>query len=576
MAAATFKDVRVRAGAARLVLSDHEGTPNHKTFSVLQASALVSLVGTATLNEQERAEAASLVAAMPWFSPEDCTRVLESLTEPVATSRKSDAKKRRRELQDFTAFLSYGHTDFWKLVSTGTVPAANKLQVICQFLLKLGLRLPTEHTCKLVSSFWMVQAHSADALSALSSAQKMVYLNHVKKTFDNLRKQAGDPMSWIERLPTEPLEMCQQFPGIFNGTFHSGLQPIISPIDLSTVIAVDQSYGCRGGTRSKLQMPDSSTAAAFGINSNKDGVMQLSPRRHESSLERVASQMMGQMQQMASSQQRMFEMFLGTGQPSNLRSLTTMAGSGFLEDRPPQQRPTQAALQAPPLPAPVQDRQLMNRAAPSLGVLALPDSENKPAEVETEDDLQKMLDAMQERKRDTALAAKAAALAAKAPAEKKVPAGGSEAAQPVRSTSKATRTRPASQSKPTKDKTAAAPTEVTTPKLSKKRAGDSPCTKEIKASGPMKVPPNAKASSPAEVSPKARAAKATSPKEVSPKAKAMASVAHFSGKEKTDARAIAVQGAVVLGCAKCRFFWQGCGQCRSPHFNGFRWNAFVK
>ena len=103
--------------------------------------------------------------------------------------------------------------------------------------------------------------------------------------------------------------MCQQFPGIFNGTFHSGLQPIISPIDLSTVIAVDQSYGCRGGTRSKLQMPDSGTAAAFGINSNKDGVMQLSPRRHESSLERVASQMLGQMQQMASSQQRMFEIF---------------------------------------------------------------------------------------------------------------------------------------------------------------------------------------------------------------------------------------------------------------------------
>jgi hypothetical protein len=404
----------------------------------------------------------------------------------------------------------------------------------------------------------------------------MVYLNHVKKTFDNLRKQAGDPMSWIERLPTEPLEMCQQFPGIFNGTFHSGLQPIISPIDLSTVIAVDQSYGCRGGTRSKLQMPDSGTAAAFGINSNKDGVMQLSPRRHESSLERVASQMLGQMQQMASSQQRMFEMFLGTGQPSNLRSLTTMAGSGFLEDRPPQQRPTQAALPAPPLPAPGQDRQLMNRAAPSLGVLALPDSENNPAEEETEDDLQKMLDAMQARKRDTALAAKAAALAAKAPAEKKVPAGGSEAAQPVGSTSKATGTRPASQSKATKDKTAAAPTEVPTPKLSKKRAGDSPCTKEIKASGPMKVPPNAKASSPAEVSPKARAAKATSPKEVSPKAKAMASVARFSGKEKTAARAVAVEGAVVLGCAKCRFFWQGCGQCRSPDFKGFRWNAFVK
>ena len=287
--------------------------------------------------------------------------------------------------------------------------------------------------------------------------------------------------------------------------------------------------------------------------------------------------MLGQMQQMASSQQRMFEMFLG--QPSNLRSLTSMAGSGFLEDRPPQQRPMQAALQAPPLPAPVQDRQLMNRAAPSQGVLALAGLENEPAEVETEDDLQKMLDAMQERKRDTALAAKAAALAAKAAAEKVVPAGGSEAAQVVKSTARATIMRHASQSKPTKDNTAAALTEVTTPKLSKKRAGDSPCTKEIKASGPMKVQPNAKASSPAEASPKAKAAKAakaTSPKEVSPKAKAMASVAHFSGKEKAAARAVAVQGTVVIGCSKCRFSWQGCGQCRSPDFKGFRWNAFVK
>ena len=597
-AAATFKDVRVRVGAARLVLSDQSRTPNHKAFSSLQSAALASLVQTATLDDQEKAEAASLVAGMAWFSTEHCTRVLDSLTPTAATSHGSAAKKRRRELQDFTAFLSYGHTDFWKLVSSGSVPAANKLHVICQFLLKLGLRLPTEHTCKLVTSFWMVQAHSDESLSLLSATQKVVYLNHVKKTFDGLRKQAGDPLSWIDRLPTEPLEMCQQFPGIFNSTFHSGLQPIVSPVDLSTVIAVDQSYGCRGGNRPKVQMPENGIVAASGINSgSKDAVLQLSPRRHESSIERVACQMLGQMQQMAASQQRMFEMFLGNGQPSNLRSLNSIAdkgfledrpqqmrGNGFLEDRPPQMRPMQHALMAPPPPGTVQEVPLAEHAAPSplAGVAA-----DSQAELETPDDLQRMLDAMQDRKRDKALAAKAVA------AEEKMAA----AVAKVAAVPKPTTPKKATPSKATKKKkkaapaklcaakkeTPAVPAEVATPPSCKK-----PATLPIKAISPKEVSPKAeaakamkevspkaKAASPKEVSPKAKAAKAASPK-VSPKAKAIASVSHLSVKEKTAAKVIAVQGTVVIGCAKCRYFWRGCSQCRSADFTGFRWNAFVK
>ncbi len=71
MAATTFKEVTARVCAARLVLSDQSGTPNHKTFSALQSAALASLMQTATLDEQERAEAASLVAGLVWFSPED-------------------------------------------------------------------------------------------------------------------------------------------------------------------------------------------------------------------------------------------------------------------------------------------------------------------------------------------------------------------------------------------------------------------------------------------------------------------------------------------------------------------------
>ena len=582
----------MRIGAARLVLSDQAGTAMHKAVSKMQAAALVSMVKTAVLTDDEKADVSSLIVALSWFCPEDCSAVVDAMV--AKGSAGEAAGKKRRGLQDYTAFLGYGHADFWKLMANPSVPPASKLTSLCQWLLKLGLRLPSEHTIKLVTSFWMMQVHSAESLATLTVEQKIVYLRHVKVTFDNLRKQAGDPHSWIDRLPTEPLEMCQSHPTMFNAAFGEKSLPIVSPVDLSAVVAIDQSYGCRGGARKNQPLPCTSKSTDAGLSACASApggpgvVLQMSPRRHhESSLERVASQMMLQMQHMAASQQRVFEIFLNSsGQPNRLRSLASIVDGDFLEDR---MRPGLPALPPPPL-ATVEEVTSPTFASRSPAAPVTPAREpgrssaiaaateaRDGAPPEEDDVLEKMLDAMSARKRDKVAAAK---IVAKAKPHSEAPGGGSSIV--AASAGKPTKAASAK----AKDKAAAEPlVALATPPM--KRKAKAPATMD--AGVPMAETPPSKpeakvvAAMPAKKSTTAKA-KSAAPKakprakEIASdaKAKATASVAQLRGKAKVEAKAVAVGGDCVLGCAKRRFSWRGCGQCRAPDWTGFRWNPFVE
>ena len=48
VAATAFKDIKVRIGAARLVLKDISGTATHEQISKIQATALASLIQKAS------------------------------------------------------------------------------------------------------------------------------------------------------------------------------------------------------------------------------------------------------------------------------------------------------------------------------------------------------------------------------------------------------------------------------------------------------------------------------------------------------------------------------------------------
>ena len=328
----SFREIQTRIGATRVVLEQQVGQRTMARVSTMQSRALASMLAAATdLDDVEKADITNLVVEIPWAAPDDCTAVLNAL---VGTDRRAAGtrQQRRRGLQDFTAVHGYMTEAFWQQMS-GEIPSCNKLQVLLQACHRLGLRLPSEHTSKWLTCLWMYCSHSSDTLATQTPDQKLVYMKHLKRTFDGIRRSLLDPPLWIETLPTEPMDLASEHPAFFASVFSMQAKPVVAPIDMSSVIGLSQTFGCRGGLRSfLLGQPSISIPRPLPT-----GTIQLSPKREPpgSSLERMAGMFMTQMQNMAAMQNKFFEFKLGNGTAGGrqLRSLESVQDVRFLEDR---------------------------------------------------------------------------------------------------------------------------------------------------------------------------------------------------------------------------------------------------
>ena len=65
----------------------------------------------------------------------------------------------------------------------------------------------------------MYCSHSSDTLATQTPDQKLVYLKHLKRTFDGIRRSLLDPPLWIETLPTEPMDLASERPAFFASVF---------------------------------------------------------------------------------------------------------------------------------------------------------------------------------------------------------------------------------------------------------------------------------------------------------------------------------------------------------------------
>jgi hypothetical protein len=114
-----------------------------------------------------------------------------------------------------------------------------------------GLRCPSEPTTKLIASWWLLCSNSDENLEQMDETTKRLMMAHVKSTLDTRRRFSADPLEWLDSLPGAPLQMLQEYPDTFRVVFGSSSQssPIPCPMDMTKLLAFDQTYGCRGGVR---------------------------------------------------------------------------------------------------------------------------------------------------------------------------------------------------------------------------------------------------------------------------------------------------------------------------------------
>jgi hypothetical protein len=237
-------NVRARLGAARLVLDEHFGTASHELVSRTQSAAFLSVLSSATLTAEQKADLTVGVLQCKWHGL-DSTAVMQMLAAPVVGHRLG---LRRRASQSFEAMFQYGTEGFWQDLLAPSVTSV-KLDLLLQLAVRLGLRTPSEPTLKFMTSWWLVASESTRELGRLTAAQKHTYLLHVKGQFHALAKLLPDPLEHLAQLPSDPLTLLRDHGAMFHNVFAEKATPVAPRIQLGDVLEFNHSYGCRGGGR---------------------------------------------------------------------------------------------------------------------------------------------------------------------------------------------------------------------------------------------------------------------------------------------------------------------------------------
>ncbi len=528
-------------------------------------------------------------ARVQWATEEHFEAVSAVLTQQVETP---PAKRVRRQQQDFASFLQYGTASFWAVFNGDTTAPTSRLSLLCQHLVRLGLRCPSEPTFKAMTSVWLVATHARSDLWNLDTQAKLTFMRHVKSTFDGYRRKAAEPQAYIDVLPADATQFLRDYRQMWDSAFGESL-PEPCPLDFSVVAAFDGSYGCRGGAssgRHATSMPEARQPFAGLVGAR---------RGDDVPMERFVSQM----HDMQMNQHKLLEFVLKNQQGTGLQALSfglhrrpSLALSSQPQFAEELSDSSPATLLALPGPQPALARSLSSDTlavapayAPKAAIVAAsgPDMANLAivpvpplggssagsSAGAAVDSVSSMLDAFEARRRaKVGTAQKAATVQIKVTATPAKAKKHDLAKQKAPVPAKAKTHEIAEAKVPAKAKTpvpakAKMPAKAETPMPAKAKV---PAKAETPTPAKAKVLVHAKAMAPGKppVLAKAKAkAVANEPVQVTAVGNADSAIAV---KAKHPLAADAVPGGLVYGCSKCRFKPHGCAQCWSPLFTGRR------
>jgi hypothetical protein len=151
----------------RALLDREHGSSSFAALSRIQSSAVVDLATKCQPDAGAACELAEVVLSISWACNSDRDSVLDAL------AARTPAKKRfRRALQDFKSFPQYFTAEQWGQLQDETLASPCKLTMLLSHCSKLGLRLPTEGTLKLLASLWTVMSESPIQIARSHPEQK--------------------------------------------------------------------------------------------------------------------------------------------------------------------------------------------------------------------------------------------------------------------------------------------------------------------------------------------------------------------------------------------------------------------
>jgi hypothetical protein len=514
---------------ARQALEETSCDPwKHAAVSKSQASSLRAAIAGTRLGVHDVSAIVLEITKLKWAHQAHMSYAMGTLQMDQPTSA---TRMARRENQDWSAVISYFTKNVWDILLDKSMSSNTKMNVMIEFCIRGGLRLPTEATSKLLCSLWVLK--SEDNAKLLTIDQKLVYLKHWKMAFRAAVRRSDNPIIFMQVLPAIPCEVMAKHRALWDAWFIDGSLPSEIPAGLLRELQdIDTSYTCRG----RKSLPGAASHPSTTVASEMPSLLQvvLDAQRHMMAWMRPQEPHLILNGNGGGHKPACFQPVLQSGHALPVRPLE-------LSEQPPRRAVTfaetqhdsgpQAAgsslLALPPLPPPPQGPALV--AAPAADMDSAAVEEPRAADDGALDAVNALLNAMGTRK-----AAKAKAAAVDRPAAKRA----KSAAQPAETSAPAAAAKlPAAkrdvQAEPAKT---GAPDQAKQPK---KKKNTNPAAK-----------------------------KQQEPKLIGDK---VSGIGGESGKAFGGKASGKGDKVYTYGCSKCR--WRrGCAVCLNPDFKGARFS----
>ena len=248
-----------RLGAARLALAGVEGTPRHIAVSTIQKSAAIELLQDLTakrsLSADEVAHISDLIMQATWAHGH-----ADELLQILANG----AVPKRRKQQEFFAATTYLNQARWNRFTNPNCDLNGKADFFANFVAcNLDCINPTEPTYKHWASQILVAHFDKDTCRSLDRGSKYALMGHLKKEHKKNVKNRPAPAIYMLKLPSDPQELRNLHPQMFQDLFAPGEEPSGSRLDETLVMAMDASFQCRGGLGSSSAIAKAMPAAGM-------------------------------------------------------------------------------------------------------------------------------------------------------------------------------------------------------------------------------------------------------------------------------------------------------------------------
>ena len=243
--------ILAEALASKSLLQAMAGRPVFRKVSATEKTKLVSHLKGSKLSSTDMASILKVIFSSG-FADEDQNELIDAIGGCVSAPAMSLAKVQRTSLQSWESLGHFIPSSIWTKLSEGS------LDSFLAFLIKMGLRYPTEPTVATITLFSLHQSDS-EGLATMSPETRLAHVRACKQAFKSRCKFEGPPEVFIEKLQPSCEGFAKSYPNLF-AELYSAEGPAPCPL---TELALAQ---LRVGTRVRGGRGLSSTALGKASN----------------------------------------------------------------------------------------------------------------------------------------------------------------------------------------------------------------------------------------------------------------------------------------------------------------------